>query len=51
MNFYSDNMEKLLNTDTGVSIGPNHAHGGISKGAMGFDAFFPKRVEQKYKNK
>ena len=51
MIFHSDNIEKLLNKDTGVSIGPNHAHGGISKGAMGFDAFFPKRVEQKYKNK
>ncbi len=51
MNFYSDNLERLLNTDTGVSIGPNHVHGGISKGAMGFDAFYPKRVEQKYKSK
>ena len=50
MNFYSDNKEQLLNTDIGVSIGPNHSHGGISKGAMGFDAFFPKRVEEKYKN-
>ena len=50
MDFYSDNKEQLLNSDIGVSIGPNHSHGGISKGAMGFDAFFPKRVEQKYKN-
>ncbi len=50
MDFYSDNKEQLLNSDNGVSIGPNHSHGGISKGAMGFDAFFPKRVEQKYKN-
>lgn len=50
MNFYSDNKEQLLNTDIGVSIGPNHSHGGVSKGAMGFDAFFPKRVENKYKN-
>ena len=50
MSFYSDNKEQLLNTDIGVSIGPNHSHGGISKGAMGFDAFFPKRVEEKYKN-
>ena len=50
MDFYSDNKEQLLNTDIGVSIGPNHSHGGVSKGAMGFDAFFPKRVEKKYKN-
>ena len=50
MDFYSDNKEQLLNTDIGVSIGPNHSHGGVSKGAIGFDAFFPKRVEEKYKN-
>ena len=50
MNFYSDNKEQLINTDIGVSIGANHSHGGVSKGAMGFDAFFPKRVENKYKN-
>ena len=50
MNFYSDNKKKLLNSDLGVSIGSGHLHGGISKGAIGFDAFFPKRVEKKYKN-
>ena len=50
MNFYSDNKKKLLNSDMGVSIGANHSHGGISKGAIGFDVFFPKRVEKKYKN-
>ena len=50
MDFYSDNKEQLLNTDIGISIGSYHSHGGVSKGAMGFDAFFPKRVEKKYKN-
>ncbi len=50
MNFHANNNERVLNSDIGVSIGPNHTHGGISKGAMGFDAFFPKRIEEKYKN-
>jgi quercetin dioxygenase-like cupin family protein len=49
MDFYSNNTKKLLKTDLGVSIGPYHVHGGISAGALGFDAFFPKRVEEKYK--
>ena len=34
----------------GISIGSNHAHGGISNGVIGFDAFFPKRSEISYKN-
>ncbi|MDA7698186.1 hypothetical protein N8796_03155 [Candidatus Pelagibacter sp.] len=50
MNFYSDNRKKLLNSDTGVSIGANNSHGGISDGAIGFDVFFPKRIHEKYKN-
>ena len=33
----------------GVSIGPNQVHGGLSNGALGFDAFYPKRSEVKYK--
>ena len=49
MDFYSDGIKKNLKTDMGVSIGPNHIHGGLSNGAIGFDAFFPKRVEKKYK--
>jgi len=49
MDFYSNNKKKLLKTDVGVSIGPNHLHGGVSGGALGFDAFFPKRNEDKYK--
>ena len=28
---------------------PYHQHGGISRGAVGFDAFFPKRKEKNYK--
>ena len=49
MDFYSNDKKKLLKTDIGVSIGPNHLHGGVSGGALGFDAFFPKRNEDKYK--
>jgi len=49
MDFYSNDKKKLLKTDLGVSIGPNHVHGGVSGGALGFDAFFPKRDEKKYK--
>lgn len=50
MDFYADGKHKTLNLDNGVDIGPNHLHGGISSGALGFDAFFPKRQEVKYKN-
>jgi len=49
MDFYSDGEKKRLTPDVGVSIGPNHVHGGVSGGALGFDAFFPKRIEEKYK--
>ena len=38
-----------LTKQKGVDIGPFHKHGGISNGAIGFDAFFPKRNEKKYK--
>lgn len=51
MDFYSNGKKDLLNSDKGISIGPNHLHGGISKGAVGFDAFYPKRIEEKYKAK
>ena len=50
MDFYANGEHKTLNPDIGVYIGPNHVHGGVSGGAMGFDAFFPKRQEIKYKN-
>ena len=49
MNFYSKNMRGNLNKSNGVDVGPNHKHGGISRGAIGFDAFFPKRKEKNYK--
>ncbi len=49
MDFYSDGIKKNLKIDMGVSIGPNHVHGGLSNGAIGFDAFFPKRIEKRYK--
>ena len=49
MDFYSNNSKKTLTVANGVDIGPNHVHGGLSAGAIGFDAFFPKREESKYK--
>jgi quercetin dioxygenase-like cupin family protein len=49
MNFHVNKIQKILNTENGVSIGPNCSHGGISDGAIGFDVFFPKRDEKKYK--
>ncbi|MDB9774013.1 hypothetical protein OAB21_00085 [Candidatus Pelagibacter sp.] len=48
MNFYSNKVEKKLNQFNAVDIGENHEHGGISNGAIGFDAFYPKRKEEKY---
>lgn len=50
MEFYAEKKKKLLKVDEGISIGKNHFHGGISNGAIGFDAFFPKRDETRYKN-
>lgn len=49
MAFYANEEKKKLTPDVAVSIGPNHVHGGVSGGALGFDAFFPKRIEKKYK--
>ncbi len=49
MNFYSKNIKGYLNKFNGVDVGPYHQHGGISRGAVGFDAFFPKRKEKNYK--
>ena len=50
MNFYANKEHKTLNSDLGVDIGPFHVHGGVSKGAIGFDVFFPKRRDVSYKN-
>ncbi len=49
MNFYCSNLDKKLNCSNGVDIGPLDPHGGVSNGAIGFDAFFPKREETQYK--
>ncbi len=49
MNFYANNKKDLLLENYGVSIGPNHLHGGMSEGAIGFDAFYPKRNEEQYR--
>lgn len=49
MNFYVNDKSRTLKRGYGVDIGPNHSHGGVSNGAVGFDAFFPKREEKRYK--
>ena len=51
MNFYSGDLEEKLTKDKGIDIGSYISHGGVSNGAIGFDAFFPKRLEKKYKHK
>ena len=50
MNFYVGDIKKTLLPNDGVDVGPHEKHGGISDGAIGFDAFYPKREEKKYKN-
>ena len=50
MNFHSNGKSKTLTSENGgIDVGPNHSHGGVSAGAIGFDAFFPKRQEAKYR--
>ncbi len=49
MDFYVKDLKKKLSSGVGVDIGSYDIHGGISNGAMGFDAFYPKREEKKYK--
>ena len=51
MNFYCNNLKGRLTKKNGIDIGAFHEHGGISNGAQGFDAFFPKRKEKKYNYK
>ena len=49
MKFYVKNKSKLLKVNgASVDIGPYDYHGGVSLGAIGFDAFSPKRSETKY---
>ena len=50
MKFYSGKKIKKLKTNQGIDVGCFHKHGGVSGGAIGFDVFFPKRKESKYKN-
>ena len=49
MKFFIGKNSRILTSDHGVDIGKYITHGGISSGAIGFDIFFPKRKEQKYK--
>ncbi|OUX36072.1 MAG: hypothetical protein CBE33_06735 [Candidatus Pelagibacter sp. TMED273] len=49
MDFYVKNLKKKLCAGLGVDIADYDVHGGISNGAIGFDAFYPKREEEKYK--
>lgn len=49
MDFYVRNLKKKLCPGLGVDIAGYDIHGGISNGAIGFDAFYPKREEEKYK--
>jgi quercetin dioxygenase-like cupin family protein len=49
MDFYVENSKKKLYSGSGVDIASYETHGGVSNGAIGFDAFYPKRDEKKYK--
>ena len=49
MDFYVENIKNKLSSGYGVDIASFNSHGGISNGAIGFDAFYPKRQEEKYK--
>ena len=51
MDFYVSKIKKKLNSNEGVDIGKSDFHGGLSNGAIGFDAFYPKREEKKYHKK
>ena len=49
MEFYVKDLKDKLLPGNGVDIGSYDVHGGISNGAIGFDVFYPKRDEGKYK--
>tara|TARA_Y100000768_G_C23939179_1_gene664200 strand:+ start:303 stop:1028 length:726 start_codon:yes stop_codon:yes gene_type:complete len=51
MNFYRGQNLKRLNFGNGVDIGKYQPHGGIANEALGFDVFYPKRLEKRYKKK
>lgn len=48
MAFYANGEHRTMTTEVGVDIGDHHVHGGVSDGAVGFDAFYPKKQEAKY---
>jgi len=47
--FYNNNKKKKMTPSIGIDVGKNTPHGGFSLGAVGFDAFYPKRREKKYR--
>ena len=49
MDFYVNKLKNKLSSGSGVDIASFDVHGGISNGAVGFDAFYPKRGEKIYK--
>ena len=51
MDFYRGKNKKKLKFGNGVDIGKYQPHGGISNEALGFDVFYPKRSEKRYKKK
>ncbi len=51
IDFYCNQFRQKLTSQVGVDIGSFNKHGGLSNGAIGFDAFFPKRVEKNYYRK
>ena len=51
MDFYRGKNIKKLKFGNGVDIGKYQPHGGISNEALGFDVFYPKRSEKRYKKK
>ena len=50
MKFNINGETKNLSTCDGVNIGEFQKHGGFSTGAVGFDVFYPKRLEKRYLN-
>ena len=46
MSFYSGKYRGRLYIKKGFDIGPFHKHGGLSNGAIGFDAFFQKELKR-----
>jgi hypothetical protein len=50
MDFYCNgDLKEELIEKKGVDVGALSVHGGFSRGALGFDAFFPKRNQEEYR--